>query len=537
MGFIRDLTTTRVLFLSAERVVASLRWNKALSVVSLFKGDEEGYEAFSRYLDTPPHAPIYIVADLNEEDFRHEKVPHVRGADRKALLDRRLAQFFHSTPYRFAAMQGRESSGRRDDRVLLSALTHDERLEPWIQRILAVKAPLAGISSSPLLSEFLAVRMFQESGPHLLLVSHQRHSGLRQTYLRKGYLKLSRLTPFVQAPDPGLTDPLPEVLVEECRRTRQYLERQRHIGYDEILDVHVCAEPEDCGRLAHVDGTSPPLRIHVHDMDALARSFGVEAADSDPGVFSSFLVQVRRSPWLPNHYAPASMLRYQHIRQLRLGIMFLAFVVLLLSCWASFPLVLSGLNNFSRQQSLRKDVLVLTNTYQGLRRNFPEVPVSAEVMRDTVDTVNRLRLLPSPLGTAIHISRILDQFPEVRVHRFAWETRIKTAGEENPLIRKTPGALISETEPPHQAELLAAMIEGNTQVVILIAGNIYPFEGQRAAHHSLNRFAAALETIPGIRASLIEVPLEIRSDATTKTRLGAEGNENAFLLRIDKAGP
>jgi hypothetical protein len=348
MDFFPHLTTTRVLFLSAERVVASLRRKKNLSVVGLFKADEEGYEAFARYLESPPHAPLYIVADLNEEDFRDEKVPHVRGSDRKALLDRRLTQFFHATPYRYAGMQGRENSGRRDDRVLLSALTQNERLDPWVKRILAGKAPLAGISSSPLLTEFLAARMLQKSWPHLLLVSHQKHSGLRQTYLRNGYLKLSRLTPFVQAPEPGLTDPLPDVLVEECRRTRQYLERQRHIGYDEALDVHVCAEPEDFVRFAHADGGSPSLRIHVHDMDAVARSFGVEATEADHGVFSSFLVQVRRSPWLPNHYAPTSILRYQRIRQLRLGIVFLAFVVIFASCWGSFPLVLSAFNSSSQ---------------------------------------------------------------------------------------------------------------------------------------------------------------------------------------------
>jgi hypothetical protein len=46
------------------------------------------------------------------------------------VVARKLAQIFRNTPYRYAQLQGREAEGRRDDRVMYTAVTNPEVLRP-----------------------------------------------------------------------------------------------------------------------------------------------------------------------------------------------------------------------------------------------------------------------------------------------------------------------------------------------------------------------------------------------------------------------
>ena len=51
------------------------------------------------------------------------------------MRERRLAQSWRDTPFRCAHIQGREEGGRRDDIVLLSALTNPATLAPWLDAL------------------------------------------------------------------------------------------------------------------------------------------------------------------------------------------------------------------------------------------------------------------------------------------------------------------------------------------------------------------------------------------------------------------
>ena len=111
-----------------------------------------GATAFERYLAGMADVPTHLFTDLAEEDFRLDTIPHVGTGDREAILARKLAQIFRNTPYRHALLQGRETEGRRDDRVIYTAITNGEVLRPWLEIIERLKVPLAGIHSSAVFS-------------------------------------------------------------------------------------------------------------------------------------------------------------------------------------------------------------------------------------------------------------------------------------------------------------------------------------------------------------------------------------------------
>jgi len=165
----------------------------ALSARHVFNADAEGIAEFATHLEKHAELPLYFVVDIIEEDFRLETIPHIQSRSRAALINRKLGQVFRNEAYRHTALQGRDTEGRRDDRLLLSALTNSASIKPWIDTILKYRIALAGIYSVPLLSQAIIEKLGLGKIPHLLLVTRQGEGGLRQSYFQNGYLKLSRL--------------------------------------------------------------------------------------------------------------------------------------------------------------------------------------------------------------------------------------------------------------------------------------------------------------------------------------------------------
>ena len=62
-----------------------------------FSDNEEGVAEFQNFAKLHSKSLYYIVADLAGEDFHDEMIPWLRGNDRQAVIERRLAQRYRDT--------------------------------------------------------------------------------------------------------------------------------------------------------------------------------------------------------------------------------------------------------------------------------------------------------------------------------------------------------------------------------------------------------------------------------------------------------
>ena len=129
--------TRHFIYLTNSRLVSVVTRGKRLAARREFAVSGAGATEFERYLEGMAQLPTYLFTDLTEEDFRLDTIPHVGARDREAMVARKLTQIFRNTPYRHAATQGRETEGRRDDRVIYTAITNPEVLRPWVEVIVA----------------------------------------------------------------------------------------------------------------------------------------------------------------------------------------------------------------------------------------------------------------------------------------------------------------------------------------------------------------------------------------------------------------
>lgn len=206
-----------------------------MSLIGHFAHDEEAFDKFSAYMAAHSKIPCVVIVDLIEEDYKMETVVHVRGADRAALLNRRMTSLFRTTPYRYASIIGRETSGRKDDKAVLTALTKPDLIDPWVSRLLAKRVPILAISSAAYLMEKLAELLKLNKLAQTLIVTLESDGSMRQTYLQNGQLIFSRLT---RAQSLEL-DLVGKVVRDQCDQTCKYLARIKVLLTDASLPVHV----------------------------------------------------------------------------------------------------------------------------------------------------------------------------------------------------------------------------------------------------------------------------------------------------------
>jgi hypothetical protein len=540
MGIFSNSSIVRVLLLTSRNLSAFTWRNGVLLPVAQFVADEEGLGAFDHYLTSPPDCPLYLVTDVIEEDFRLENTAHVLGRDRRALLERKLAQFFRTTEYRAARVQGRETSGRRDDQVLFCALTNNEQIACWVNRILAQKAPLQGILSVPWLLESFAESRKLAHIPHLLLVNIGHHGGLRQTYLQGGHVKFSRLTSLAIIH----LNALAETIIAECTHTRQYLERLKLLSHDQPLEVDLTVQGEIGEEIGGALVSSPLVRYQLHETGVVAAELGIDPAREDgQGAVFLALMQALRTKRLANVYASEQMLRYYRLRQLRKGIILgtsLFFAVVLAT---SFPLLGDGFKQRQEQNRLKQESKQLSQQYSSVRQNFPETPIPAQAMQkvvDSVDAIQRQTVYPTEMMGLM--SRALVLCPDIRVDKLDWKlTGVVSATGENGTEGTGSSQLSGGAQPANEMggqentvvpALLLGMLAGKAQVIATLEGSVSPNGGYLAAHQSITRFTAALEQNQGLAVTPLAMPTETSPDGSIKAVLDGEAFKADFSLQL-----
>ena len=510
----------RLLYVT-DAQLAAYAWRAGrLSTPRPFRSDPDGRAAFAAYLEETPNDPVYILADVIEEDFRAETIPHVLGKDRGALIQRKLLQHFRNTPYRHATVQGRESGGRRDDRILFTALTNDETLKPWLDALAERKAPVVGIYSVPLLSGRLAQRLGL-TGSHHLLVTRQALTGLRQSYFQQDQLKFSRLT--LLAADESLTPA--ETIARESGRTQQYLNSLRLLPREESLTVNVIAAAADLPQLRQECRDTAQLRFRFVDLAEVAATLGVKSAA--PDLYSELLfLHLLGHGAGPQPYATAAETRGNRLRLTRLTVASLSGLL------AAGALTEAGLNlNRAMDYSLQSEQLArqadsLQVRYQTIKNGFPPLPAKAEDMKAAVELVDAISAQKDqPERLLALVSQAVADVPQIRIDRIDWRLSTQPPASTSQQDRAAQG---DETK---DLPVLGAKNHGLYQIA-LISGQVAPLQGYREALASVDRLVEALGKEPGIEASAVSLPLDVSSGARLEGK--ADGGDQAagFVVRV-----
>ena len=400
-----------LLFLSADHLHAQHMAGGKIAVTRDFVDSTQGREEFASFLKSVK-CPAYLLTDLIEEDFRHELVPHLIGRNRTALLKRKFDQYYRGTPFRQATLLHRQKTGRRDDDILFSALTNPMLITTWVDIILAQQIQLAGIYSVPQIS---APLVKNNPSDHILLVTWEKFSGLRQTYFSNHHLQISRLSP-VHA---DLT--FHDAVVNELSRTYQYLKSLSLLPPDQTLDVLILCHSDDRKELQGKLPVTADMRYSFLDISEVGKQLKLDYYFSDSDASQIFLYNLAAHPPKSN-YANAAHTHFQSLGRLRTAL-YLASGVLLIGVilWSANNL-LHNREDAREIEELKAQAQQTTNEAQLITRAFPNTYAPAGDMKAGVSVMRKLnQYSPAPLDIMRPVSASLDRYPQIQLDELSWQ--------------------------------------------------------------------------------------------------------------------
>jgi hypothetical protein len=251
-----------------------LHWKgRKLIGSSSFEPSESGLNQFRHYLLQTENISSKFLVDVIEEDFRKERIPHVGSKDRNSVIDRLIDRYYRSSQnFCYSEIIGREKAGRKDDVVLLGAMTNLQLILPWIAILDECEVPLSGIWTLPLISRKL-LKTIKASTGVVLLVSQQVNSNVRQTLFRDGKLMSSRQSIINQ----GISDisGIGKLAAPEVNRTIEFLRAQNLITANEVINLHILGSDEQLLSLHKSFKTDEEQTVTIHPIAEIQQKLGL----------------------------------------------------------------------------------------------------------------------------------------------------------------------------------------------------------------------------------------------------------------------
>ncbi|MRV72743.1 hypothetical protein GJ700_13595 [Duganella sp. FT92W] len=532
-------STVHLAYLCSGRL-ETWRWRRGvLSPGPVFAPDHAGVDAFADHVVALGRPPIHLLADLVEEDFHRLLLPHVRGRAGRNLLARRLQQQYRETPYRRAALQGREPdtgqarSARRDDIVLMSALTNPAAVQLWTEALTLVEAPLAGVWSAALLYADVPPALgFTQ--PHILLVTWQS-CGMRQSYFQDGQLKFSRLAP-----------PQAECAAETAR-TRQFLVSAHLLERGEMLHTVIVTHDDAIAPLSEQCVSGAETTFHFVPLAAAFERCGMAPGDSPPLLADALLLHLLARGLPRSHYPTGADSRYYRLWQTRVSLYASALAV------AACALVWTGFNVWAYADAsisaatLAEEARHFTARYRSAMAPLGPVAAPTADMRAAV-LVDRLLADqgPAPLDMLSMVSTALERTPQVQLVSLAWRVE-PPPGAAGGAGSEAAGAAAIGRE--GQSGLPASAAGAESVPSALLGIPVKPRQSlrveaevrlarpdARGAVDSMQAFAQELARQPRMTVAIEQPVLDVRPDVKLTGRAtGDTPPPSPFILRLELA--
>lgn len=485
-----------LLVISTAQVVAAHWQNGRLVRCETLTQDEDGITAFSGMLRGVGGASAYIAADTVEEDYRFETLPHATGADRAALLDRKIRHYYRGTRFVSTRFLGRTGDRRSDDRYLFSALTNPSLIEPWLAAIDAHGAPIAGVYLAPMLTAGVLSRL-AITLPRVLIAAPHR-SGLRLTFYKNGAFASSRLTRDI----PRDAGDAVRMLVTELSNTRLYLSTLRLDEIDEPLDVVFLDHTDRLGAIAAaVNAGDHGLQCRCVGRAVLLEKLPVSPQYLSLALETLYLGVLAEDP-LASNLAPPAITAGYTLRQRKRALYAASAAVWLIgliaaayNLWHTYEL------NQDAARAARNTALAQMQ-YREITRTFPATPTTSDNLIRAVDVYQKvIKLQRSPQPFMQIVSRALDAHPEVFLQEISWHY-----GAERP---ETAGTATAAPANPAPATSMDTLRQSGT-----LHGEIRPFRGDfRAAIASINHVAERLANDPSVaEVKVLKLPLNVNPE-------------------------
>ena len=497
----------RIFYFSGHRL-AVFHWDrKSFFGACSFDADDNGFDKFRQYLQSSAKIATGMLLDIIEEDFRKELIPHVMGKDRKAVIDRLIDRHYRSSRhYTYSEIQGQQKSGRKDDEVLIAAITNPDPVGQWIRTIEECNVPLSGIWSLPLISKSLLTVIGAKKGP-VLLVSQQVNSNLRQTFFIDGKMIASRQS-VINQEDANVCD-IGAQAWPELDKTLTFIRSQQQIDDAVTINVHILGSDAQIDSLERTLVSQDQNRYHVHRLRSIHQKLGIDGLPERfaDGIFAWIAVNKFGTS---SHYGSKDEFgRFYH--SLASNALYVASVLVVIAA------LLMTESNISEGMSHKESTTLLnarTNEYMRVyKEKYQEhegLFSNASLMNTAVDLVGQIKANSrvSPMDFMVELSKSISspQLGRIYIDKIQWSTRQVSDANRRASRRRANAEVVYATT--------NITSDRDIQHVAVVTGRIEASPNDyRDSVNQINTIIAVLDANERIEeVTAIDLPIEVRPD-------------------------
>jgi len=497
------------------------RWSRrALELEATFTADEAGATGFREFLRGKKRALFYLVADLAGEDFHEDQIPYLRGGDRQAVIDRRLAQRYRDTRLAAALSLGYIAGERRNERLLLASFTNTQQFTPWLDALTESGTKLAGVFSVPLAAPALAARLGARAGRCFVITADR--AGLRQCFVEDGKLRFARLERTADmAPDD-----LAAFVRSETVRLGQYLTTLRALPREgPPVQVLVVAPAGQKVAFERVLASDARFVFHTFDLDEAARAAKLGQAPAEALAERLYLhLTVKQTP--KEQFARREDRRGYLLWQLQRGIAFAGAAGLAACALYAGAQWLQVMSTRGEAASEQREADLAADRYRRITATFPVTQTTTDNLKATVIEFRKIADRTAwPEPSFVHLSKVLDEFPQIELESLIW--RVGQPGS------RSPGGQ------PGGATASAGLLLGNETEELEIGGRVATTQGSdyRAITAEVQRFSQALSNGSPYQVANMQLPFDITSQGTLTGDIGSTARNEAPRFTIVLSRP
>lgn len=519
-----------ILCATSDKLITGLWRLGKLQSHQIFQNNEQGLADFSLFLANHSNIKLYFLVDAVEEDYRLQTLPHTSGGARHEVVERKLSQLYRGITYRAAHFINREKDKRKDDRFLFVALNSSDFIQGWINIIEEQQAPLAGVYLLPMISQSL-IRRMKLMAPHILL-SERLSSGLRQTYLHNGRLRISRLALI----PPAAENPLGHIYVTETEKTRLYLISQRFIGGDVQLSMVLTSLDESGESICRELGKGGGIECSSLNLAKFAQGLRLQPQllQKTPELLHMQLLAMGN---VPDNLAPSNLIKHYQLNLVQQLINGATAAIVLAG------LVLAGiyLKQSFDDSTVTEQAKIATSEqerlYGDVAKNFPSTAIPSNDLKLAVELQQAIAHdAKTPKRMMQTLSNAIEPASEIQINRLRWVLTNETDPKDDDKTK-------SVTPAPEQAA--AAHTQSNfvpdpklLYEAGFINGEIKNFTGDyRKALESVNRLSDRLIADSAVaQVIILQSPVNVSSysslQGSTADERTAQLPAALFKLRV-----
>jgi hypothetical protein len=504
-GF-NSVVDKRIILINFEGLAVYGMDNDRLMKLAVFADDDTGHRKFRDYVLDERMLQVTLMVDSPAEDFIIEKVPHVSAYERKPFLARKLDQHFRNVEYRSAKIVGRETAGRRDDRVLFSALTQTRNIDNWVRILLQEEVSIKSMTSPAFAICKVAKEFGLNTADSVLLINWQRN-GIRQSLISNHKLMFSRLTPLPTDPEADLA----KAILDASLQTKEYLERIDLLKPEQVPDLHVVSPKLEKDAFDDQPGKVDFAKVYHHNSIDLIPVNKYGGPQSEITAILLCLNWGIFSGEFGNVYASLATMRFKRLKQQRNLIAAACFGVLFLGAIIAAPVIMNTLHSQENYRAMTQDMLPIQEQYDALTAQFPETPIPSEAMALVVNNYNLINSQNyRPAEVLAKISQIVIQHPTISLSSFVWKLGV----DEQYL------------------EITDAVLANDTVVELDLYGEQTGTSSFQNSNLRLRAFIDSLNNLEGVSVIPISLPIESGPDAAVTTSVGDQVLDSEFSLNV-----